>query len=76
MFEVPIKIVNKEESTNQLRTYEQYPIKVLSMSNNCKGNEITLFFQEEINIKYIQIKNNKSSENFNLIKTYTITAYS
>ena len=71
-----LKIVNKDESTNQLRTYEQYPIKVLSMSNNCIGNEITLFFQEEINIKYIQIKNTKSSDNFNLIKSYTITAYS
>ena len=71
-----LKILNKDESTNPLRTYEQYPVRVVSTSNNCIGNKITLTFLEEINIKYILIKNLKQSENSNLIKSYTITAYS
>ena len=71
-----LKILNKDESTNPLRTYEQYPVRVVSTSNNCAGNKITLTFLEEINIKYILIKNPNQSENSNLIKSYTITAYS
>ena len=71
-----LKILNKDESTNPLRTYEQYPVKVISTSNNCVGNKITLTFLEEINIKYILIKNTNQSDNSNLIKSYTITAYS
>ena len=71
-----LKIMNKDESTNPLRTYEQYPARVVSTSNNCTGNKITLTFLEEINIKYILIKNPNQSENSNLIKSYTITAYS
>ena len=71
-----LKILNKDESTNPLRTYEQYPTRVVSTSNNCTGNKITLTFLEEINIKYILIKNPNQSENSNLIKSYTITAYS
>ena len=71
-----LKILNKDESTNPLRTYEQFPVRVVSTSNNCAGNKITLTFLEEINIKYILIKNPNQSENSNLIKSYTITAYS
>jgi len=71
-----LKILNKDESTNPLRTYEQYPVRVISTSNKCVGNKITLTFLEEINIKYILIKNPNQSENSNLIKSYTITAYS
>ena len=71
-----LKIINKDESTNPLRTYEQYPARVVSTSSNCTGNKITLTFLEEINIKYILIKNPNQSENSNLIKSYTITAYS
>ena len=71
-----LKIINKDESTNPLRTYEQYPARVVSTSSNCTGNKITLTFLEEINIKYILIKNPNQSDNFNLIKSYTITAYS
>ena len=71
-----LKILNKDESTNPLRTYEQYPVRVVSTSNNCAGNKITLTFLEEINIKYILIKNPNQSDNSNLIKSYTITAYS
>jgi len=71
-----LKILNKDESTNPLRTYEQYPVRVISTSNKCVGNKITLTFLEEINIKYILIKNPNQSDNSNLIKSYTITAYS
>ena len=71
-----LKILNKDESTNPLRTYEQYPVRVVSTSNNCAGNKIILTFLEEINIKYILIKNPNQSDNSNLIKSYTITAYS
>ena len=71
-----LKILNKDESTNPLRTYEQFPVRVVSTSNNCAGNKITLTFLEEINIKYILIKNPNQSDNSNLIKSYTITAYS
>ena len=71
-----LKILNKDESTNPLRTYEQYPVRVISTSNKCAGNKITLTFLEEINIKYILIKNPNQSDNSNLIKSYTITAYS
>ena len=71
-----LKILNKDESTNPLRTYEQYPVRVVSSTNNCAGNKITLTFLEEINIKYILIKNPNQSDNYNLIKSYTITAYS
>ena len=71
-----LKILNKDESTNPLRTYEQYPVRVVSTSNKCDGNKITLTFLEEINIKYILIKNPNQSDNSNLIKSYTITAYS
>ena len=71
-----LKIINKDESTNPLRTYEQYPARVVSTSSNCTGNKITLTFLEEINIKYILIKNPNQSDNSNLIKSYTITAYS
>ena len=71
-----LKILNKDESTNPLRTYEQYPVRVVSTSSKCVGNKITLTFLEEINIKYILIKNPNQSDNSNLIKSYTITAYS
>lgn len=71
-----LKIINKDESTNPLRTYEQYPVNVISSSNNCIGNKITLFFQEEINIRYIQIEKPEKNKNINFIKSYTITAYS
>tara|TARA_B100000900_G_C20575134_1_gene715007 strand:+ start:1089 stop:1616 length:528 start_codon:yes stop_codon:yes gene_type:complete len=71
-----LKILNKDESTNPLRTYEQFPVRVISTSNNCIGNKITLTFLEEVNIKYILIKNQKQSNDINLIKSYTITAYS
>ena len=71
-----LKIFNKDESTNPLRTYDQYPVRVVSTSSKCAGNKITLTFLEEINIKYILIKNPNQSDNSNLIKSYTITAYS
>jgi len=53
-----------------------FPVRVVSTSNNCAGNTIILTFLEEINIKYILIKNPNQSDNSNLIKSYTITAYS
>ena len=39
-------------------------------------NTITIYFEEKINVRYLEFDNTKAGKNTNTIKTYRITAYS
>ena len=71
-----LKINNKSATIEPTRNYEQFPLNVTSNSFDCLGNTITIYFEEKINIRYLEFDNSKSGKNTNTIKTYRITAYS
>ena len=71
-----LKINSKSATIEPTRNYEQYPLNVISTSFDCLGNKITIYFEEKINIRYLEFDNSKSGKNTNTIKTYRITAYS
>ena len=75
----PDTISSDSEGFNTIeptRNYEQFPLNVTSNSFDCLGNTITIYFEEKINIRYLEFDNSKSGNNSNTIKTYRITAYS
>ncbi len=71
-----LKINNKSASIEPTRNYEQFPLNVISSTFDCLGNTITIYFEEKINIRYLEFDNSKAGKNTNTIKTYRITAYS
>ena len=71
-----LKINSKSATIEPTRNYEQFPLNVTSKSFDCLGNTITIYFEEKINIRYLEFDNSKSEKNTNTIKTYRITAYS
>ena len=71
-----LKINSKSATIEPTRNYEQFPLNVTSNSFDCLGNTITIYFEEKINIRYLEFDNSKSENNSNTIKTYRITAYS
>ena len=71
-----LKINSKSATIEPTRNYEQFPLNVTSNSFDCLGNTITIYFEEKINIRYLEFDNSKSGNNTNTIKTYRITAYS
>ena len=71
-----LKINSKSASIEPTRNYEQFPLNVISNTFDCLGNTITIYFEENINIRYLEFDNSKNSKSTNTIKTYRITAYS
>ena len=71
-----LKINSKSATIEPTRNYEQFPLNVTSSSFDCLQNIITIYFEEQINVRYLEFDNTKAGKNTNTIKTYRITAYS
>ena len=71
-----LKINSKAATIEPTRNYEQFPLNVTSGSFDCLENIITIYFEEQINVRYLEFDNTKAGKNTNTIKTYRITAYS
>ena len=71
-----LKINSKAATIEPTRNYEQFPLNVTSNSFDCLENRITIYFEEKINVRYLEFDNSKAGKNTNTIKTYRITAYS
>ena len=71
-----LKINSKSATIEPTRNYEQFPLNVTSSSFDCLENTITIYFEEKINVRYLEFDNTKAGKNTNTIKTYRITAYS
>ena len=71
-----LKINSKSATIEPTRNYEQFPLNVTSNSFDCLQNIITIYFEEQINVRYLEFDNTKAGKNTNTIKTYRITAYS
>ena len=73
----PSLTINSKSSTIEpTRNYEQFPLNVTSKTFDCTNKTITVYFEEEIHIRYLEFDNSNASYNTNTIKTYRITAYS
>ena len=71
-----LKVNSKSATIEPTRNYEQFPLNVTSSSFDCLENTITIYFEEKINVRYLEFDNSKAGKNTNTIKTYRITAYS
>lgn len=73
----PSLTINSKSSTIEpTRNYEQFPLNVTSKTFDCNNKTITVYFEEEIHIRYLEFDNSNASNTTNTIKTYRITAYS
>ena len=70
-----LKIVSKSTSIEPTRNYVHTPIVIISENFDCIDQVIKIFFEEEVNIKYLLIKNTGKYKTYNKIKTYNIKAY-
>ena len=70
-----LKIVSKSTSIEPTRNYVHTPIVIISENFDCIDEVIKIVFEEEVNIKYLLIKNTGKYKTYNKIKTYNIKAY-
>ncbi len=70
-----LKIISKSTSIEPTRNYVHTPIDIVSENFDCIDEVITIFFEEEINISYLLIKNTDKYKSYNKIKTFNIKAY-
>ena len=71
-----LKVNSKAATIEPTRNYEQFPLNVTSSSFDCLENTLTIYFEEKINVRYLEFDNSRAGKNTNTIKTYRITAYS
>jgi len=70
-----LKIISKATSIEPTRNYVHTPIDIISKNFDCIDEVITIFFEEEVNISYLLIKNTDKYKSYNKIKTLNIKAY-
>ena len=70
-----LKIISKSTSIEPTRNYVHTPIVIISENFDCIDEVIKIIFEEEVNIKYLLIKNTGNYKTYNKIKTYNIKAY-
>ena len=70
-----LKIISKSSTIEPTRNYVHTPIDVISENFDCIDEVITIFFEEEVNVSYLLIKNTDKYKSYNKIKTFNIKAY-
>ena len=70
-----LKIISKSSTIEPTRNYVHTPIDVISENFDCIDEVITIFFEEEVNVSYLLVKNTDKYKSYNKIKTFNIRAY-
>ncbi len=70
-----LKIISKSSSIEPTRNYVHTPVVVISENFDCIDEVITIFFEEEVNVSYLLVKNTDKYKSYNKIKTFNIKAY-
>ena len=70
-----LKIISKSTTIEPTRNYVHTPIDVISENFDCIDEVITIFFEEEVNVSYLLVKNTDKYKSYNKIKTFNIKAY-
>ena len=70
-----LKIISKSSTIEPTRNYVHTPIDVISENFDCIDEVITIFFEEEVNVSYLLVKNTDKYKSYNKIKTFNIKAY-
>ena len=70
-----LKIISKSSTIEPTRNYVHTPIAVISENFDCIDEVITIFFEEEVNVSYLLVKNTDKYKSYNKIKTFNIKAY-
>ena len=70
-----LKIISKSTTIEPTRNYVHTPIDIISENFDCIDEVITIFFEEEVNVSYLLVKNTDKYKSYNKIKTFNIKAY-